>query len=203
MSHRGVAVRADQAPDRADPEVVPLSVAEVEALADNIHDRYRAVIIFAAGMGLRQGECFGLTIDRVDFLRRQVRVDRQLLGVKDGVPEFGPPKSKAGFRTVPMPDVVAEALAAHLAKYPPGPGGVVFTNSLGRPCSAAPGTPRNRRSGPAADRQATTADQRRTRRQKGKISSGHQCVLSATRPIPVTGHEKHQGSPAYLHVCAP
>jgi hypothetical protein len=32
-----------------------------------------------------------------------------------------------------MPNVIAEALAAHLAKYPPGPGGVVFTNSLGRP----------------------------------------------------------------------
>jgi len=30
------------------------------------------LIVFAAGMGLRQGECFGLTVDRVDFLRRQV-----------------------------------------------------------------------------------------------------------------------------------
>ena len=55
-------------------------------------------------MGLRQGECFGLTVDRVDFLRRQVRIDRQLIAARDGVPEFGPPKSKAGFRTVPMPD---------------------------------------------------------------------------------------------------
>jgi hypothetical protein len=54
-------------------------------------------------MGLRQGECFGLTVDRVDFLRRHVRVDRQLISALGGVPAFGPPKSKAGFRTVPMP----------------------------------------------------------------------------------------------------
>jgi hypothetical protein len=32
-----------------------------------------------------------------------VRVDRQLGDVVDGQPTFGPPKSQAGFRTVPMP----------------------------------------------------------------------------------------------------
>lgn len=106
-------------PKRADTEVVPLGVAEVEALAEAVPDRYRALIVFAAGMGLRQGECFGLTVDRVDFLRRQVRVDRQLIGVRAGVPEFGPPKSKAGFRTVPIPEVVATTLAEHLARYGP------------------------------------------------------------------------------------
>jgi integrase len=89
--------------------------------------------VFAAGMGLRQAECFGLTMDRVDFLRRAVRVDRQLVAVRGGVPEFGPPKSMAGFRTVPMPGVICTVLAAHLARYGPGPGGVVFTNTMGNP----------------------------------------------------------------------
>ncbi len=91
-------------PKRADTEVVPLGVSEVSALADTVPDRYRGLIVFAAGMGLRQGECFGLTVDRLDFLRRTVRVDRQLLSARGGVPEFGPPKSKAGFRTVPIPE---------------------------------------------------------------------------------------------------
>jgi integrase len=109
-------------PKRADTKVVPLGVAEVEALAGAVPDRYRALIVLAAGMGLRQGECFGLTLDRVDFLRRHVRVDRQLAGVRAGVPEFGPPKSKAGFRTVPMPEVVATTLAESCATYTPSPG---------------------------------------------------------------------------------
>lgn len=106
-------------PKPDDVEVMPLNVAEVEALTAAIHDRYRALIVFAAGMGLRQGECFGLTVDRVDFLRKQVRVDRQLIDARGGVPQFGPPKTRAGVRTVPMPRVVADALAAHLSRYRP------------------------------------------------------------------------------------
>ncbi len=73
-------------PKRNDAEVVPLNVSEVEALVGAVPDRFRALIVFAAGMGLRQGECFGLTVDRVDFLRRTVRVDRQLLDARDGIP---------------------------------------------------------------------------------------------------------------------
>ena len=120
-------------PKRTASKVVPLSVGDVEALAAAVPDRYRALIVFAAGMGLRQAECFGLTVDRVDFLRRTVRVDRQLVAVRGGVPEFGPPKTMAGFRTVPMPQVICTVLAAHLARYGPGPGGVVFTNAMGNP----------------------------------------------------------------------
>ena len=120
-------------PKRTDTEVVPLGVSEVEALVAAVPEPYRALIVFAAAMGLRQGECFGLTVDRVDFLRRHVRVDRQLTSALGGVPTFGPPKSKAGFRTVPMPEVVCSTLAAHLARHGPGPAGLVFTNTLGRP----------------------------------------------------------------------
>ena len=119
-------------PKRYDAEVVPLTVTEVEAMAAAVPDRYRALVVFAAGMGLRQGECFGLTVDRVDFLRRQVRVDRQLVSATRGVPEFGPPKSKAGFRTVPMREVASSALAAHLARYRAGQYGLVFTSRTGK-----------------------------------------------------------------------
>jgi integrase len=58
-------------------QVEPLAVEEVEALIVAAPDRYRALIVFAAGTGLRQGECFGLTRDRIDFLRRTVKVDRR------------------------------------------------------------------------------------------------------------------------------
>lgn len=120
-------------PKKADTEVIPLTVEQVSTLAGAFPKRCRSLIVFAAGMGMRQGECFGLTVDRVDFLRHQVRVDRQLTGAKAGVPEFGPPKSKAGFRTVPMPEVVSTDLAAHLAKCGTGPAGLVFTNTRGTP----------------------------------------------------------------------
>jgi integrase len=86
----------------------------------------------AAGTGLRQGEAFGLTLDRVDFLRRRVRVDRQLVQVGSGAPAFGPPKTAASVRTVPMADVTLQALARHLEAYPvDGPGALVFTRADG------------------------------------------------------------------------
>ena len=120
-------------PKRPRLEIVPLEVDAVERLVTAVPGHLRALIVFVAGTGLRQGECFGLTVDRVDFLRRHVRVDRQLIGVNDRVPVFGPPKSAAGFRTVPLPAIVTDALASHLARHPVGAHGLVFTNRLGDP----------------------------------------------------------------------
>ena len=120
-------------PKRDDGEVMPLTVDQVQAMTDACPPHFRALIVFAAGTGLRQGECFGLSVDRVDFLHRQVRVNRQLTSAKEGIPLFGPPKSKAGFRTVPLPDVVSNALAEHLARFRRGPADLIFTNSYRSP----------------------------------------------------------------------
>ncbi len=73
-------------------------------------ERYRALVVLAAGTGMRQGECLGLSVDRVDFLRRSITIDRQLVLVGTGPPAFGPPKTEASVRSVPLPDVVGTAL---------------------------------------------------------------------------------------------
>jgi integrase len=59
-------------PKRDGQEVVPMPVEAVERLVATMPERYRALIVVAAGTGLRQGECFGLTVDRVDFPRTNV-----------------------------------------------------------------------------------------------------------------------------------
>ncbi len=99
-------------PKRPPKEVDPLPVAAVDALAEAMPSRYRALIVFAAGTGLRQGEYFGVTVDRIDFLRKQVRFDQQLAHVSGDVPDFGPLKTQASYRTVPLPLVVTDELAA-------------------------------------------------------------------------------------------
>jgi integrase len=71
-------------------------------------------------------------VDRIDFLRRTVKVDRQLLLMPGGGPELAPPKTAASRRIVPLPDVV-DALAAHLARFPAGADGFVFANDDGNP----------------------------------------------------------------------
>ncbi len=112
-------------------EVQPPTVEQVEALIDAMPDRYKALVVLAVGTGLRQGECFGLTVDRVDFLRRTITVDRQLIPPRSGQPQFGPPKTAASVRTVPLPKVVSESLAAHLERWPAESDGLIFTNERG------------------------------------------------------------------------
>lgn len=113
--------------------VVPLEVEQVDAIRAALPARYRALVTLASGTGLRQGECFGLTVDRVDFLRRTVLVDRQLIIAPGQSWRLAPPKTAASVRTIPLPQVVADALAAHLAAFPAGEDGLIFTNEAGGP----------------------------------------------------------------------
>jgi integrase len=108
-------------------------VEQVRVVAALMPDRLQAAVWVGAGVGLRQGEVFGLTVDRVDFLRRVVRVDRQLVTPNAGEPVLGPPKTKASYRTVPLPDSVGLLLAEHLRRFPPGDDGLIFTLEDGRP----------------------------------------------------------------------
>ncbi len=115
--------------------VVPLETEQVLALGDALPDRYRALVVLAAGTGLRQGEAFGLTVPHVDFLRRRLDVVQQLVLVQNRPPFIAPPKTDASVRSIPLPQSVADALARHLEQHPPNDSQLVFTNERGDPIS--------------------------------------------------------------------
>jgi integrase len=116
------------------PKVVPLSTEIVSALIDGVPDRWSAVIVLGAGTGVRVSEALGLTNDRVDWMRRTVTIDRQLVGVRDGLPVFGPVKDRRNRpRTIPLPDMVVATLVDHVRRYGLGPEGLLFTNRDGEP----------------------------------------------------------------------
>ena len=114
------------------PQIVPLTTEQVEAVRAALPAQLQALVTLAAATRMRQGECFGLTVDRVRFLERVVSVDRQLVTVPGQPPSLAPPKTKASNRTIPLPQVVVDALAAHLAAFPAGPECLAFTLS-GKP----------------------------------------------------------------------
>jgi hypothetical protein len=90
-------------PPRPDKVLVYLyTVERVLALRDSITPEYAAAIVVGAGAGVgtRSGECFGLTVDRVDFLRGVITIDRQVIAVVDGRTVFGPLKTPASVRKV-------------------------------------------------------------------------------------------------------
>lgn len=122
-----------KAPEVVQDEIVPLTIAQVRAGERATADRYRTLISFIAGSGLRVSEAWGLTRDRLDLEAGTVRVNRQLVGRAGPDPVFGPPKSKAGVRTVPLGRSTVEALEKHLANYPAEPGELVFRTARGTP----------------------------------------------------------------------
>jgi integrase len=110
--------------------VQPMTLEAVQALTETMPDRYRALVTLAAGTGLRQGEVFGLTVDRIDFLRRQLTVDRQLVTMPDRAPYLAAEDAGVGQGRATSSGRRGRA-AAHLATWPTD--GLLFTTELGTP----------------------------------------------------------------------
>jgi integrase len=119
-----------QLPRHEQPRIVPLTVAQVQILASAMPERNRAMVLTQAGLGLRAGELLALRAEDVDFLHRTIRVATQ---IGPGSRQRTDPKTPRSKRTLPLPTVVAEALAAHMAAYPPAPDGSLFYSLTGLP----------------------------------------------------------------------
>jgi integrase len=107
-------VQKPQIPAR---KVTPWPADQVHAVREAMNPRYRLTVLLGAGLGLRQGETFGLAVDDVDFEGETVHVVRQVK-IVGGRPCFGPPKGGKE-RDVPLPGSVAAAVRAHMAAHPP------------------------------------------------------------------------------------
>ncbi len=93
-----------------------LTVAEVQALAEKVPSRYRALVLTLAFGGLRFGEATALR-------RGDVSADGGLVSVKRSVRRVGgrwlvgPPKTEAGVRKVALPAFVAATVVSHLETH--------------------------------------------------------------------------------------
>lgn len=124
-------VQKPQIPAR---KVVPWSAERVHAVREAMNPRYRLTVPLGAGMGLRQGEAFGLAVDDVDFDDDLVHVVRQVK-IVGGKPCFGPPKG-GKTRDVPLPASVAAAIRAHMSTYPPASITLPWQKPDGEPTTA-------------------------------------------------------------------
>lgn len=109
-----------------------ISRAQFDRLLATVETRYRALVALAAGAGLRWGECLGLTWAAIDLDRATLRVV-QVVIESGGVRTIKPtPKSRAGVRTVPMPDfLVAELRKLYAEKGSPDAAELVFVVRTG------------------------------------------------------------------------
>jgi integrase len=117
-----------QLPRQERPRVIPLTVEQVQTLAQAMPARCQAMVLTQAGLGLRIGELLALRVGDVDFLRRTARVETQIAPRSKTRTDPKTPRSR---RTIPLPAMVAETLARHVAVWPPGADGSLFTTGTG------------------------------------------------------------------------
>lgn len=116
---------------QGDELVIPTD-DEVRVLRDGAPDDFAVAVVLGALLGLRASEAAGLTVDRIDFLRREVRVDRQWHGKLD---QFEPVKYASSNRTIPAGDRALELMAFHLEHHGSGQHGVLL-HADGRPLNS-------------------------------------------------------------------
>jgi integrase len=120
--------------DREQPAERPvLTVAQVLELADAMpHRRFRVLILLTAFATLRWGEVTALRRCDVAADGTWVRINFAHTEVKGRGIVVGPPKSRAGVRTVAVPAPVAAELVKHLMAYVGRePSALVFTGPNG------------------------------------------------------------------------
>ncbi len=104
---------------------------EVRRLLLRMPERYRTMVVLAAVTGIRASELFALRWADVDLDRQIIQIRRSFYRG-----EFGPPKSKASERAIPMGPSLQVLLAVHRQHAMTDPEALVFPNAAGKPYEA-------------------------------------------------------------------
>jgi integrase len=107
-------------PKVTDKPLVVWTPEQVHAVYEALPDRYALLVLLGSGLGLRQGEAFGLSPDDIDFLGGRVDIRRQVKLFGDGTMAFAEPKGQKT-RTVPLPTAVADAVSLYMQQFPSRP----------------------------------------------------------------------------------
>lgn len=131
-----------RAPAVTKSEPQPLTVEEIKTLfAANRDDRLFALLVLIALLGLRRSEVLGLQWSDVDLDAGTLTVRRGLHRVEGRLVAMDP-KTARSRRTIPLPEVVVQALRGHLDRQEKEraelgriwqDSGHVFTSTIGTP----------------------------------------------------------------------
>lgn len=112
-----------------------------ELFAATEHDRLAALWHVAIASAARLGELLALTWERVDLERGSIRITRTMTRTAEGF-EMGEPKTSSSRRNITIGKAATAALRRHRAAQELEhrvagnawhPGGLVFTDAIGRP----------------------------------------------------------------------
>ncbi len=85
---------------------------------DRTYRKYYDEFVVLLGLGMRVSEFCGLTMSDLDFKRRRIRVDHQLVRERNGRYYVEKTKTRSGIRYLPMTDEVYESLQTIIRNRP-------------------------------------------------------------------------------------
>jgi integrase len=113
-----------------------LTLEDVVRIAGGMPPEYAPMTWLGAALGLRWSEVAALRIGRLDLTGGRITVAEGLTRGLGGRNVFGPPKSRAGRRTMSVPKTIVAMLAAHIEQQgltDGDPNDLVFTDEFGGP----------------------------------------------------------------------
>ncbi|MET7074167.1 tyrosine-type recombinase/integrase [Trueperella pyogenes] len=113
-------------------ETITYTADQLDALIAAAQEQYRAAILLGSYAFLRSGEVAALR--RNDITDAGVRVDEATKTDPGGRTVIGPPKSEAGYRTVPIVTRHQHIITEHLERFvPPAPTSLLWATRDGGP----------------------------------------------------------------------
>lgn len=112
---------------REKAKIVIPSKAELKALLDHAGDDMRPMLMTAIFTGLRSSELRGVRWADIDLKAGSLSVQQRA----DRYGEIGPPKSEAGYRTIPIGPTLISELKAWKLRCPNGELNLAFPNTQG------------------------------------------------------------------------
>lgn len=103
------------------------TMGEVQAILAHAKPRWRPLLLVATFTGMRASEVRGLRWQDVDFAKGVIHVRQRA----DAWGTIGPPKSFAGYRTIPMTPMVMNTLTEWRERCPKNALGLVFPSAWG------------------------------------------------------------------------
>ena len=110
-----------------------MTLTEAFAMIDTAPADWQCAIAMALFTGLRLGELLALTLQDVDLPGRRLNIRATLTEVNSRTPRLKreEPKSRAGYRQVPIVEALAARLEAHLSTLGPNDEDAVFASPVG------------------------------------------------------------------------
>ena len=112
---------------REKPKIVIPGKVELKAMLDHAPDDVKPMLMTAIFTGLRSSELRGLRWADIDLKAGVVSVTQRA----DRYGDIGPPKSEAGYRTIPLGPSLVSELKAWKLRCPNGELGLAFPNTQG------------------------------------------------------------------------